>query len=273
MAAGVHHLARGLLTSLLSALFLPLFDELFDPHAVVDLTVAAEERGWDGVFVWDHLRYRPPVEEVADPWIVMAAQAVATSRVRIGPMVTPVPRRRPQVLARQTITLDHLSNGRLTFGVGIGGDPGGELTHFGEELDAAVRGRLLDEGLAKLDTWWRGEPVGGATLLPRPVQRPRIPVWVASRHPNRAPVRRAAKWDGWFPIGLDRPDDLVAMLEYARSHRATDAPFDVAVQGLADDDPRPWRDAGATWWLVRFEPFGVSVADVRAVVDNGPPRL
>jgi alkanesulfonate monooxygenase SsuD/methylene tetrahydromethanopterin reductase-like flavin-dependent oxidoreductase (luciferase family) len=254
-----------------NALFLPLFDELADPHVVVELTVEAEAHGWDGVFVWDHLRYRPPVEEVADPWIVMAAQAAATERVLLGPMVTPVPRRRPQVLARQTVTLDHLSNGRLVFGVGIGGDPGGELTLFGEELDAKERARLLDEGLDHLKRWWQGEDVNGATLLPRPVQKPRIPVWVASRFPNRAPVRRAAQWDGWFPIGFEQPDDLVEMLVYAHEHRNADGPFDVAVQGLADDDPRPWFDAGATWWLVRFEPFDLHVADVRAVIENGPP--
>jgi alkanesulfonate monooxygenase SsuD/methylene tetrahydromethanopterin reductase-like flavin-dependent oxidoreductase (luciferase family) len=256
-----------------TALFLPLFNELFDPHMTVQLTVEAEARGWDGVFVWDHVQYRHPVEEVADPWIVMAAQAAATERVRLGPMVTPVPRRRAQVLARQTVTLDHLSNGRLTFGVGIGGDSSGEFSLFGEELDARMRGALLDEGLDRLHRWWQGEAVDGATLLPRPVQQPRIPVWVASRYPNRAPVRRAARWDGWFPIGLEQPDDLAGLLEYALEHRMDAGPFDVAVQGLPDTDPHPWVDAGATWWLVRFDPFTVTVADVRAVIENGPPRV
>jgi alkanesulfonate monooxygenase SsuD/methylene tetrahydromethanopterin reductase-like flavin-dependent oxidoreductase (luciferase family) len=254
-----------------SALFLPLFNELADPHVVVELTVAAEARGWDGVFVWDHLRYPDPIVDVADPWIVMAAMAAATERVRIGPMVTPVPRRRPQVLARETATLDHLSNGRLVFGVGIGGDRGGELSLFNEELEPRVRAAMLDEGLDRLDRWWRGDAVDGATLLPRPVQRPRIPVWVASHFPHRAPVRRAARWDGWFPIGLPGPDELASMLEYVRQHRVEDAPFDVAVQGLPDEDPHRWMEAGATWWLVRFEPFTVTAADVRAAIENGPP--
>jgi alkanesulfonate monooxygenase SsuD/methylene tetrahydromethanopterin reductase-like flavin-dependent oxidoreductase (luciferase family) len=212
------------------------------------------------------------VAEVADPWIVMAAQAAATERVRIGPMVTPVPRRRPHVLARETATLDHLSNGRLVFGVGIGGDSSGEFSLFGEETDPRVRGAMLDDGLDRLNRWWHGDEVDGAALLPRPAQRPRIPVWVASRFPNRAPVRRAARWDGWFPIGLPHPDDLVEQLAYAREHRATDAPLDVAVQGLSDADPRPWIDAGATWWFVRFDPFTVTAAEVRAVIDDGPPR-
>ena len=254
------------------ALFLPLFDELSEPRIVVELAVAAEANGWDGVFVWDHLRYTTPVEAVADPWVVMAAIATVTDRIVTGPMVTPVPRRRPQVLLRETVTLDHLSNGRLIFGVGIGGDPGGELSLFGEEGDVRRRAQILDDALDRLDRWWRGDEANGATMLPRPVQQPRIPVWVASRYPNRAPVRRAAQWDGWFPIALPAPDALATELEYARAHRETDAPFAVAAQGLPDVDPRPWFDAGATWWLVRFEPFAVRAADVRAVIANGPPR-
>ena len=253
------------------AIFLPLFDELSDPHVAVDLAVAAEARGWDGVFVWDHLRHDPPVREVADPWVVMAAMATATSRVRIGPMVTPVPRRRRQVLLRQTVTLDQLSNGRLVFGVGIGGDRGGELSSFGEEMDPRVRATVLDDGLDALDRWWRGDAVDGVDMLPRPVQRPRIPVWVASRYPHRAPLRRAARWDGWFPIALPSPDALTSELEYVHKQPLGHEPFDVAVQGLPDADPRPWTAAGATWWLVRFEPAGMRVADVRAVIENGPP--
>jgi alkanesulfonate monooxygenase SsuD/methylene tetrahydromethanopterin reductase-like flavin-dependent oxidoreductase (luciferase family) len=253
------------------ALFLPLFDDLADPRVAVDLTVEAEEHGWDGVFVWDHLRYDPPVRAVADPWVVMAAMATATSRVRIGPMVTPVPRRRRQVLLRQTVTLDQLSDGRLVFGVGIGGDRGGELSSFGEEMDARVRATVLDDALDDLDRWWRGEAVDGVDMLPRPVQRPRIPVWVASRYPHRAPIRRAARWDGWFPIAVPDPEALATELAYLGDHRAIDAPFDVAVQGLPDADSGPWFDAGATWWLVRFEYAGTTVADVRAVIENGPP--
>jgi alkanesulfonate monooxygenase SsuD/methylene tetrahydromethanopterin reductase-like flavin-dependent oxidoreductase (luciferase family) len=255
-----------------AAIFIPLFGQLAEPRLAVDLAVEAEAAGWDGVFVWDHLLYREPVECIADPWTVMAAMAVATERVALGPMVTPVPRRRPQVLARQATTLDHLSDGRLIFGAGVGGDPGGELTHFGEELDAKARALLLDRGLDVLDRWWRGEQVGGARLLPTPVQRPRIPIWVASRYPNKAPVRRAARWDGWFPIGLEHPDQLVEQLAYAKEHGAgANGSFDVAVQGLPGVDPAPWLAAGATWWLVRFEPWEPTVAEVRAALALGKP--
>jgi alkanesulfonate monooxygenase SsuD/methylene tetrahydromethanopterin reductase-like flavin-dependent oxidoreductase (luciferase family) len=257
------------------ALFIPLFDELSEPSVAIDIAVAAEASGWDGVFVWDHLMYRPPVERIADPWMVMSAMAGATERVVLGPMVTPIPRRRPQVLARQTATLDRLSGGRLVFGVGLGGDPGGELSRFDEEMDPRVRAKLLDDGLEHIDRWWRGEEANGVTLLPPPVQQPRIPIWVASRFPNKAPVRRAARWDGWFPINLEDPADLGGQIEYAQQFRPDDAagsPWDVAVQGLHDTDPRPWQAAGATWWLVRFEPFNLPAAHVRDVAAAGPPR-
>jgi alkanesulfonate monooxygenase SsuD/methylene tetrahydromethanopterin reductase-like flavin-dependent oxidoreductase (luciferase family) len=255
-----------------SSLFIPLFDELSDPHVAVDIAVTAEAAGWDAVFVWDHMLYRDPVERIADPWIVMAAMAQATERVLLGPMVTPVARRRAQVVARHGATLDRLSDGRFVFGVGLGGDPGGELSRFGEEMDARVRAKLLDDGLEHIDRWWRGEEANGVQLLPSPVQQPRIPIWVASRHPNRAPVRRAVKWDGWFPIGLGSPAELTAELAYAQTVRDPAAgPWEVAVQGLPEEDPCPWADAGATWWLVRFEPFGLPAAHVRAVAEAGPP--
>lgn len=72
-----------------SGLFLPLFDELADPAVVARLSVEAEQAGWHGVFVWDHVRWHEPVLAVADPWITLAAVATATGRIRLGPMVTP----------------------------------------------------------------------------------------------------------------------------------------------------------------------------------------
>jgi alkanesulfonate monooxygenase SsuD/methylene tetrahydromethanopterin reductase-like flavin-dependent oxidoreductase (luciferase family) len=255
-----------------SALFIPLFDELSEPYVALDIAITSEAAGWDAVFVWDHMLYRDPVECIADPWIVMAAMAQATERVLLGPMVTPIARRRAQVVARHGATLDRLSGGRFVFGVGLGGDPGGELSRFGEEMDERVRAKLLDDGLEHIDRWWRGEEANGVTLLPSPVQQPRIPIWVASRHPNRAPIRRAVKWDGWFPIGLGSPAELAAELAYAKTFRDPAAgAWDVAVHGLPEEDPRPWADAGATWWLVRFEPFGLPAKHVRAVAEAGPP--
>src|SRR4051812_31868069 len=131
-----------------SGLFLPIFDELSEPAVVARLAAEGEEAGWDGVFVWDHIAYRDPVRAVADPWITLSAVAIATSAVMTGPMVTPLPRRRPVVVARQIASLDRLSNGRFVLGVGTGGDGAGELSATAEQLDDRARGAMLDEALA-----------------------------------------------------------------------------------------------------------------------------
>ena len=182
-----------------------------------------------------------------DPWVALSAIAVATERIRIGPMVTPISRRRPHKLARETITLDHLSRGRLTLGVGLGSDSSGELEPFGEESDPKARARLLDDGLEKLAGYWAGE------FEPLRVQRPRIPVWVAGRWPNRRPLRRAAKWDGLFPIDLPEPDALGELAaDLADLREDPDAPFDLVSSGRPRRRPRPWEAAGATWVLTSF---------------------
>jgi alkanesulfonate monooxygenase SsuD/methylene tetrahydromethanopterin reductase-like flavin-dependent oxidoreductase (luciferase family) len=254
-----------------TAIFIPLFESLSEPSVAVELAVAAEQHGWDGVFVWDHLLYREPVTRLADPWIVMAAMATATERVKLGPMVTPPARRRPQVLAREVATLDRLSNGRVIFGAGLGGDPGGELTMFDEELDPKLRAKLLDDRLELLDTWWRGDEAMGVHLLPPPLQRPRVPIWLASRYPHKAPVRRAARWDGWFPIAIDHPHQLAEQLALAKAAGAdVGGTFDVAVQGLPGVDPTPWAEAGATWWLVRFEPWAPDAGAVLRAIEARP---
>ncbi len=261
------------------AVFFAPFGELADPRRCADLAARAEARGWDGAFVWDHMLYAAPVEAIADPWVTMSAMACATERILLGPMVTPVARRRPWKLAREAVTLDHLCRGRLVLGAGLGGNPGRELSAFGEETDARTRAGLLDEGLGLIDALWQGERVehhgaytaDGVRLLPRPVQRPRIPIWLAARWPHRAPVRRAARYDGLFPIGLSQPGQVAELLEVVAAHRRADGPFDLAVTGDRGSDPAPWRAAGATWWLVGFGP-GVTMAAVSAAIDEGPPR-
>ena len=264
------------------AIFLPIFGELAEPRLVADLAAEAEAAGWDGVFVWDHMLYRAPVTDIADPWITLAAIAMATEQVRIGPMVTPLPRRRPQKLARETLSLDRLSAGRLVLGVGMGGDPGGELTAFGEELDPKTRGRMLDEALDVLVDLWSGEPLlhrgdhyvaEAARMAPPAVQQPRIPIWVGARYGNRRPLRRAARYEGLFPVQVDEPDQLAEMIAVVQEHRLTSDPYDVMIARPSDEahDPASWFDAGATWWSVGFDPFTVDAASVRAAIAAGPP--
>ena len=245
-------------------IFVAPFNELANPRLLMELASQAEELGWDGVFLWDHIRYRAPARDVLDPWVALSAIATATERIRIGPMVTPVSRRRPHKLARETVTLDHLSNGRLTLGVGLGGDNNGELGPFGEETDPKARARLLDDGLEKLAGYWAGE------FEPVPVQRPRIPVWVAGRWPNRRPLRRAARWDGLFPIDLPEPGALGELaVEVAELRDDPDAPFDLVVEIDPGIDPSPWEGAGATWVLTSFDESPVE-RDVRAAIEARP---
>jgi alkanesulfonate monooxygenase SsuD/methylene tetrahydromethanopterin reductase-like flavin-dependent oxidoreductase (luciferase family) len=268
-----------------SGLFLPLFDQLADPAIVARLSAEAEEAGWHGVFVWDHVRWREPVVDVADAWITLAAIATSTERIRLGPMVTPLARRRPVKVARETATLDRLCGGRLTLGVGLGSDRfGSEYSITGEELDDRRRARMLDESLEILAAAWSGEPVhhrgehytvDGMRFLPRPVQRPGVPVWVAGYYGNAKPLRRAARHQGFFPVNLEHPNQLaeiVADLTELRREigREFTEPFDVVAAFPPRTDPAPYAAAGGTWWMVEFPWEAVSVDQVRGVIRDGP---
>jgi alkanesulfonate monooxygenase SsuD/methylene tetrahydromethanopterin reductase-like flavin-dependent oxidoreductase (luciferase family) len=259
------------------ALFLPIFDELADPRVTAMIASDAEEAGWDGVFVWDHIGYRDPVDGIADPWVTLAAMAMVTSDVRLGPMITPLPRRRPVKLAREVATLDRLSDGRVTLGVGIGGDGAGELSATGEQLDDRTRGAMLDEGLDILTAAWTGEPLvhkgkhytaDGLFVRPTPVQDT-LPIWVAVRYGKAKPLQRARRYQGLFPIEIDDPDKLA---ETVAALGQVPADYDIAVGAQDDSDPRPYAAAGATWWMRGFSPYGVKEAEVRAVLTAGPQR-
>jgi len=239
------------------------FGELADPRVVARLAGRAEERGWDGFFVWDHIAYRAPVRAVADPWVTLAAVACATSRVRIGPLVTPLSRRRVHKLARETATLDVLSGGRLIFGAGLGSTRNNELEPFGEVTDPRERARLLDEGLDALAGYWAGE------FEPVPVQRPRPAVWIAGEWPNRRPARRALRWDGYFPIGLPGPAELAELAAEVRQARPDGGQFDLITELPPDTDLGPWEEAGLTWAATFFGPQPTE-AQVRAVIEAGP---
>lgn len=273
-------------------IFLPQFAEFADPRRVARLAADAEEAGWDGFYLWDHM-FAEPGMAVAEAWTTLAAAAMATSRVRLGALVTPLSRRRPWVLARQIATLDHLSGGRLVAGVGLGDDGWQEFSAFGEEVAPRVRGELLDESLEILLRFLSGNEVhyqgahfaiDSPAMLPTPVQDP-VPVWAACRWPNRRPLARAAKLQGCFPIFAgsgQRPAppsvaDLTALraeltalggprsLDIAvrcATHRLRPAERAEAVAALAE--------AGVTWLLEGFGP-GQDAAEVEAYVRAGPP--
>jgi alkanesulfonate monooxygenase SsuD/methylene tetrahydromethanopterin reductase-like flavin-dependent oxidoreductase (luciferase family) len=269
------------MTTCASALFLPPFDELADPLIIAGLAAEAEEAGWSGVFVWDHIRWCEPISAIVDPWITLAAMATATSTIRIGPMVTPLPRRRPAKVAKETATLDRLSGGRLTFGVGLGSDAyGTEFSKMGEEVDDRRRAGMLDESLEVITRAWTGEEVvhrgeyytvDGMRFLPRPVQQPRIPIWVAGLVANKRPRRRAARYDGYVPVFLESPDQVVEAVADINALGTQDG-FDFAIPLALGTDPAPYIAAGATWWLVEF-PWASTTTDlVRGVIRDGPWR-
>jgi alkanesulfonate monooxygenase SsuD/methylene tetrahydromethanopterin reductase-like flavin-dependent oxidoreductase (luciferase family) len=242
--------------------YLAPFDERADPRTVLTLAIAAEEHGWDGFFVWDHIVWDPPVRGIADPWVVLSAVAVHTDRLRLGPLVTPLSRRRVHKLARETVSLDRLSRGRLVLGVGLGGNSGGELERFGEIVEPRERARLLDGGLDRLTAFWAGE------LEPPPLQRPRIPIWVAVRWPNKRPLQRAARFDGMFPVELPGPQALAELAAaVAELRRGEQRPFDLFVDLEPGTDPDPWQEAGATWILTDFGPQP-NAARVRDVIEH-----
>ena len=256
------------------ALSIPAFGTFGDVHLLVDLAREAEDKGWDGVFLWDHLLYDGD-GPVADPWIVLAAMAAATERIRLGPLVTPIPRRRPWKVAREAVTLDHLSRGRLVLGVGLGIDFWNEFGAFsGEAADDSTRADLLDDGLEIIRRLWSGEPatyqgrrlsVDGARFLPRPLQQPRIPIWSGALWPLRpGPARRAAGCDGIVPLnpgGVMTPDDVKVLKADMESRRRANKPFDICVAGPFQH-AGAFEEAGATWLIEGFWPQ-MPLADAR----------
>lgn len=277
--------------------YLPNFGP--DVDELVSLACDAENSGWDGFFLWDHVTgFDQPM---ADPWVTLGAIAARTEQIRIGTTVTPLPRRRPWKVARETVSVDRLSGGRLTFGVGIGGGSA-EWDRLGEETDLKTRGAMLDEGLEILTRLWsevsvthHGETyhVEDAHFRPGPVQQPRIPIWVGGFWPNKPPFRRAARWDGVFPLfrNAEDVDEQVTqtreVVNFIQNHREDDRPFDVVALGAtfpsepvkAQETVLRFVDAGATWWFEPIAPFRFGqgldrpwpTARLRERVLAGPP--
>jgi probable F420-dependent oxidoreductase len=252
-----------------------------DPRATVRIARAAEANGWDGLFVWDHLAFVWG-SPAGDPWVTLAAVAVATERIRIGTAVTPVARRRPHVLAHTVATLDVLSGGRVVFGAGLGGSVS-EFERFGEPGDPRGRAEMLDEGLDLLRRLWSGEEVrhrgrhytvDGVTLAPRPVQE-RLPIWIGG---NRGPsLRRASRWEGWVADSADptgktlSPDEVARSISTIRALRANEQPFDIAALGESDkSDSSAYAQAGVTWWLENIHDRRGSLEQMLELVEAGP---
>lgn len=279
------------MSELKRGIIVPNFGDYSDATLLADMARDAEEAGWDGFFVWDQISMNT-VEPVCDVWIALALIAQATERVKLGPMVTPIPRRRPTTLARQVVTLDHISNGRVILGVGLGAFQHEEFEALGDEPDLKIRAEMLDEGLEVLTGLWSGEPfqyegkhyhIKSAQFLPKPVQQPRIPIWTAGVWPKKTPFKRAARWDGVIP-GWDlfgdpkqEQQDVRDMVAYIESIRTEDGPYDVAHGGKTSgtdreadaEEMRIYKDAGVTWWLEDLNPWRGPLGEMRERIRNG----
>ncbi len=274
---------------------IPISGAYADPYKLANLAVEAEEAGWDGFFIQDVLSSGiPPGNPIIDPWIALAAIAIRTQRVKIGIFLTPLPRRRPWQVARETVALDILSRGRLIFGAGLGCQAS-DFTPLGEEYDMKVRAEKLDEGLEVLNDLWSGEAfnfhgkhyqIDDVVMVPKPLQTPRIPVWLAGGWPRRKPFRRAARWDGVYimtynqvknePITANEVQEIVA---YLNTQREESTPFDVAVNGVTLGNTyqdveivQSFIEAGATWWI-EYEASRETFEQYRDRIRKGPPRI
>ena len=272
-----------------------------DARVAVALAVEAEAAGWDGVFIPDCIYIDSELDPHMpgyDPWVALAAMAVQTRNVKLGTMLTPVSRRRPWKLARETATIDQLSAGRLVLPVGLGALDDAGFGRVGDATDRKTRAELLDEGLDILAGLWSGEPfsysgkhyqVQEMQFLPPPIQKPRIPVWVVGAWPRPRSMQRVLRWDGLLPAKLNddgsfadvTPADIHAMRAYINEHRSQAAPFDIIMEGRTPgDNPeraratvQPFVEAGITWWNEAMWMAPNAPEDIRARIRQGPPRV
>lgn len=284
---------------MLRGIILPNWVAGADVDRLVEAAVVAEGGGWDGVFLADHLVFPPPsavggddrpFDDLAmpDPWVTHAAIAARTERVRLGSWITPIGRRQPWQFARDLASLDRLSGGRVLLGIGLGRRSDHEP--FGTPWDLPAIARKADEALELVDAFWRGGPVDhhgeyfdvdSVTLLPRPAQRPRIPILAGGLWPHRAVIRRGARWDGimpHFPGDGVLPGDETApedhlMALVAAYREETAEPGEIMVlddpPAAADDWQGLAADVGVTWLLTakRDGEWRIDLDEISA----GPP--
>lgn len=271
-----------------------------DFEGLIALAQDAEEAGWDGIFPWDHILHKPRADSrVVDPWIALAAIAANTKKMMLGPMVTPLARRRPWKVARESVSLDHLSKGRLIIGVGLGSVVRQDFERFGEEIDNKMRGEKLDESLQILQGLWKGEPFSfsgkhykieeGTTFLPKPYgDKDRIPIWVGGGRWSwrMKPFRRAARFEGAFPEFTDKKGDTVAkcfenVAAYVKRYRGNLKDFDLITLGKAPLSKKmvkeyfePILKSGKiTWWVERVYSWKGDLQQIRRRIREGPPDV
>jgi len=262
------------------------------PRVVGRLAQLVEETGWDGCFLGDAIWCE-------DPMIGLAAAAMTTNRIRLGTMITPVPLRIPWKLASESLALDHLSNGRLTLGLGAGAVWMGWQAFPDEVTDTKARLEMLDETIDILTLLYQRKPFDydgkhyhvKLTQLdlvyypPRPVQQPRVPLWCVAIWTRRKSMQRVLKCDGVIveaQAADNKPrdvtaDDVRGIKAYVDANRDTSTPFDIVLNGNVaalgraqlQDKLLPLNEAGATWWIEGLWEASEEAAAER--IRRGPP--
>jgi hypothetical protein len=257
-----------------------------------ELCQLAEETGWDGCFMGDAIWCQ-------DPMIALAAAAMVTRRIRLGTMIIPMPLRRPWKVASESLALDHLSEGRLILGLGAGAIWMGWQCFPDEVTDTRARAEMLDESIDILTLLYQRKQFDydgkhyhlKLTQMdlqyypPKPVQQPRIPLWVTGLWPRKKSMQRVLKCDGVLveKLGPDgkpqdvAPVDVCEMKAYITANRTLTTPFDIVVSGRTSglsraqvqDQMLAWQEAGATWWVEGF--FTESLEQAMERIRQGPP--
>jgi hypothetical protein len=263
-------------------------------RTVAKLSKLVEETGWDGCFLGDAIWCE-------DPMIALAAAAMSTSRIRLGTMITPVPLRIPWKLASESLALDHLSDGRLTLGLGAGAVWMGWHAFPDEVTDNKARAEMLDETIDILTLLYQRKQfdydgkhyhlkltqMDVVHYPPRPVQQPRIPLWCVGIWPRKKSMQRILKCDGVIAEKRGQedkpedvtPDDILEIKEYVDANRGPSTPFDIVLNGQTanldhfqlTDKLLPLREAGATWWIEGLWEATEETAAER--IRRGPPAL
>jgi alkanesulfonate monooxygenase SsuD/methylene tetrahydromethanopterin reductase-like flavin-dependent oxidoreductase (luciferase family) len=275
-------------------LYVPNFGKASSPAMYAELALEAEKNDWDGFFLWDHLVEWDKRIPLFDSFTLLAAIAMNTRSIRIGTTVSPLPRFKPWIVARQTTSLDHLSNGRMTLGAGLGGEETTDYERFGEVADTRILAEKLDESLEIIAGLWSGKEfgfngkhyrIGNTVFLPPPIQKPRIPIWVGGFWPRRGPFLRAARWDGVIPLVLPerlaRPTELREICAFIRKHRGNLTDYDVVginwTTGMNmernAEKVSQYANAGITWWLESLYTMRDSPERMLKRIRAGPPRV
>lgn len=271
-------------------IYIANFDIFESPIDYLDLAVATEENSWDGFFMWDHT-VGIPGKPASETFTTLSAIASKTNNIKIGTTVTGLPRHRPWNLARKVATIDHISNGRFIFGIGLGARD--EYSPFNEENDNKILKEKVDESLQIIQGIFEKDhfsfsgkhyQLNDVSFNPKPKQK-NLPIWVAGTWPYKGPFRRAAKFNGIFPLSADpdeirlSPKEYQDIISFINQFRDPKSDFDVVshmyTTGNKEDDAwiSDYIDVGVNWLIEVIYPGRASKKEIFDRIKKGPPSI